>query len=766
MRQGGMRSRWVGCLFGSLLLGSVSQSEAQVLPGADAPNLLAASHTARLAANPPGLSIVIRTREGRQRFAQGERIRLDLEFLDTSGRDYPFHSIGYDRSGRLGIDRVVVEPGAGAEDPLHDYYRALGFGVIGGGLSTPPSPLEGPRTITVDLNEQVRFVRPGTYVVFVESRRFQAPADTHPGLRGPVVVVSNALALEIVPVPGDTPVAATMSARDLRFADSPSAASEMARRLLRLDGPTNRVGADGHELRFGLLGTAHREAALIALREGLAASTRAVDEAVPEVAAFLDVMIAMPRRSVAVGAETDEPAERVRARMALYRCRLAFWRHQALGAGLRGGPADVARSSVAFSQEVPPDCPPMASVDLARVLPPVFDDLPAAQQRLMLTYRWGDVAGPAMLRVLLGLLDPASSTDDQTRDAALVRLAELSASDAVRVSHDDVVSGRLRFSARSLRVPLEHVPAARRTLAAHLRRAREAATPLSDLQEGQGANARGLLPALVRFGTREDLEVLIGWPHAEQAPCAPRASVLALSLSVDRERGERLLRSALSDRGSRCGEMVLEDLARSWPLRLRERVVIDALWHEHLPVAASAARTLALLGTDAAHEALWRRLDQWHGEWVGREADLLRQPSRTDDPVAQATALERALREALLRGRGWLATADDRLRVQASCVTAACREDFSPFRQGPPVRQVVIQAEEWTGATVFRAGVHSFEALADLLDTLTQYPATTTFTWQAGSSHAPARATYLYETLSAAAARRGIGISGPSAAVP
>lgn len=77
---------------------------------------------------------------------QGEVLRLDLEFQNDSGARHLFDPIAYGRSGRLGIDRVIVAPASGVDDPLRDYYRAIGFGFIGGGTSTPPAPLDGPTT--------------------------------------------------------------------------------------------------------------------------------------------------------------------------------------------------------------------------------------------------------------------------------------------------------------------------------------------------------------------------------------------------------------------------------------------------------------------------------------------------------------------------------------------------------------------------------------------------------------------------------------------
>jgi hypothetical protein len=694
-----------------------------------------AAHAGRLAANPRGLSLTIRTDVEKVRFAQGERLTLALEFRDDSGAGPLFDPIAYDHSGRLGIDRIIVAPASGVEDPLRDHYRAMGFGVIGGGISTLPTPLDGPRTLSLDVNEQVRFLRPGVHVVYVESHRFLDGNGSATSRREPLVVVSNLLTIEIIEPPTDRGVLTTLASRALRFADTPQAAEELARRLLRLEGDVNRVGTDGHELRFGLYATPDRTAALAVLRDGLDTGARAVNDAVPAVAAFLDVMVAIPRVTSEDAPAEGEGAARPRERRRLYACRLSFWQRQALAAGLRGGPADVARASVAFTDDAPPHCPQMPPIDMARVLPPVFDRLDAAQQQRMLSYRWGHVAGPAMAPVLRHLVS-TPDVEPETRDMALVRLGELAPIEAAPLSREDVITGRFRFSTRALRVASADTPVVTQALARRLADARAQSTRLSDLQDGQWPIARGLLPTVVRLATPDTCALLVDWPQGEPTSCAARASVVACALAADRNGGLRRLREHLSDRRSHCRDFLPETLVRVSPQRLPEGALVDALWHGRPGMAASAARALAHAGSAAARAALWRRLDAWHERWAGRPGELHVMTPTVDDPVSQELGLERALREALLRGRSWITTADDRFRVRESCVTEACREEFSPFLGGPPVRLVVVEAEEWTGQTVYRVEGQSFDALHQLMERLVLYPKAVTIAWRAGSSHA------------------------------
>ena len=125
------------------------------------------------------------------------------------------------------MEEFVAAPAEFAEDPL----RGLPGGEGGmGGLSGGPVVLsEKPFTFERVLNEWVRFRRPGTYRVYVLSRRVRRAAN-------PIELVSNILTIDIRPAPADW-VAAQIAARggnallQLRFLGSPEAGKELVRRL-------------------------------------------------------------------------------------------------------------------------------------------------------------------------------------------------------------------------------------------------------------------------------------------------------------------------------------------------------------------------------------------------------------------------------------------------------------------------------------------------------------------------------------------------------
>src|SRR5688572_30496105 len=65
------------------------------------PTSFDAEHAAAVAKNPAGVSLTVRTVGGRTRFAEGEKIPIELLFSSSVGDKYELDLATYDRSGRL-----------------------------------------------------------------------------------------------------------------------------------------------------------------------------------------------------------------------------------------------------------------------------------------------------------------------------------------------------------------------------------------------------------------------------------------------------------------------------------------------------------------------------------------------------------------------------------------------------------------------------------------------------------------------------------------
>lgn len=142
--------------------------------------------------NPDGLSFTIRLKNNQTKFHHGEAITLELSFASSKPQKFRFDAATYDRSGRLDLDRFVVDRRDEVVDPLYDYFNSEFMLWMAGGLRGIPDLTDKPYVITAELNEWLRFDKPGPYRLYVVSHRIKSDAGHHP-------VFSNVVEFEILP---------------------------------------------------------------------------------------------------------------------------------------------------------------------------------------------------------------------------------------------------------------------------------------------------------------------------------------------------------------------------------------------------------------------------------------------------------------------------------------------------------------------------------------------------------------------------------------
>ncbi len=123
----------------------------------------------------------------------GEIIPVTFTFVNKSDREYKVSTRPYDRSGRLGDIAFHIDGIADAySDPLDTYFSS--FRGVGGGLSAGPESL-GQYSQVFDLNEWVRFDKPGQYRLYASTTRV-SPKDNN---GKSVSLCSQIIKLKIVP---------------------------------------------------------------------------------------------------------------------------------------------------------------------------------------------------------------------------------------------------------------------------------------------------------------------------------------------------------------------------------------------------------------------------------------------------------------------------------------------------------------------------------------------------------------------------------------
>ena len=216
--------------------------------------ILAARLTAQSAAPPirPEVQMALRCPASPCRFRQGEVISIDLVFTAaTSGYGV---LLGYTERLIFELDRFTVMPSEGASDPQKGCMVAMG--VPGGAYSLTPKPLGSdgtPIVLSLELNQWIRFDKPGKYRVTARSSRARMiDPPVFPWLRsnGQIDLVSSPVEVEIVPpdaewqreqlarIRGQLPITAAAetesqraAVRALAYLDTDDAMREIGKRI-------------------------------------------------------------------------------------------------------------------------------------------------------------------------------------------------------------------------------------------------------------------------------------------------------------------------------------------------------------------------------------------------------------------------------------------------------------------------------------------------------------------------------------------------------
>jgi hypothetical protein len=148
-----------------------------------------------------------------------------------------------------------------------------------------------------------------------------------------------------------------------------------------------------------------------------------------------------------------------------------------------------------------------------------------------------------------------------------------------------------------------------------------------------------------------------------------------------------------------------------------EKYMAAYLMHRTVRVKKSAAQSLGKYGSAAAVEPLWAVFRYFHEYWKGKEAQL------ADN--GEGVGLEMELRNAIARGRHWLATDADLRTIESLCVSGRClqetRQDLQAWES--PLR-LELRSDGVHGTV---AQYYDFESLQDIEEKLGQFPKGTQF---------------------------------------
>ena len=695
------------------------------------PDAFRQENNQKRAQNPDGLLFTAAFKDNQKQFHPGETLKLELSFAASTPKTYALDNASYDRSGRLEIDTFVVDRPDSVVDPLYDYFHSVFFGFMGGGLHGIGEITNKPQLITAELNEWMRFDKPGRYRLYVVSHRVgKMKKGGDPYHSSGVVAVSNVVEFEILPfdkkwatqklnealtVLSKPDVDHHPSCRTLRFLGTTAAASEMIKRFRGDD------LACEFELGFGLIGSPQRDYVIREMESVLSSPQQPVSSRFVSTLALLKVARQRPPLPPYPDGNEEQiklwNAQFKEQRSAYEQLQLDYVRQL-----LTAVPSKEPRARAAALQTLIDYDWLLSAEDFAQArglfasLSEVFTRLPLTAQIRLLESRWKAFAGPAMLPVLRAILkepgtDRAQYDQKELRTIALTRLAELSPDEGRRIILDEIRHPTLRMNASVLRsLPDETLPEFDNLLA-------------TKLEETRGPNATGdtdvITTLIERYATDSILprvKAVFDVPGVGKWSCSPQADLLAYFLRVDPASGGEYLNKAVAARGegfSRCYTFVLVQVAQRHMSREIEDAALLSLDDDDTEVVAQAARILQEHGGADAESALWRRME------------------KLNEATQNQPSIEQSLVAALTKSQGWVATPEKLKRLLALCRGEGSRHEVEQLiATWRPDIYVTFNASDGEPVSMV-VGHYQVNSVDALKQKLLQFPSGTVFRWSA-----------------------------------
>jgi hypothetical protein len=253
----------------------------------------------------------------------GERIVCKLSFSTTTPGKYGIDSAGPLKESRGSVPETFTAiPKGGTADPYVDLSRQLGFGYGGDLLSSYNKLSSQPYVVRTDLNQWLRFVKPGVYRLRAQSSRVSLFTD-HPSPTGAdaVVVTSNEVKVTVLPADPawianevsdikkllDSPLSSAdqkaIAASRLRYLNSESSTAEMVRML------SETVGEPYHSAFFeGLLESSWRKTAIEMLKQTIHGPTTRVSFDAVDLLTKLTLLVEYENRPIPLY-DTKDPGQ-------------------------------------------------------------------------------------------------------------------------------------------------------------------------------------------------------------------------------------------------------------------------------------------------------------------------------------------------------------------------------------------------------------------------------------------------------------------------
>ncbi len=730
-----------------------------------------AQHNRAVRQNPEGASFTLRIlgdRGDKAQFRQGEIISVGYSFTSSLRKTYVLDGMQQDRSGRVDLDKFFLDHREGVVDPLGDYMHP---GSSMGGIGYEATLGRKPETLIFDLNQWLRFDKPGKFRLYVTARRIQKKGEKTFG--NPAEVTSNIVEFEILPRDAEweeqefqkimrlldspaEPIDPILGCHRLRYFNTEAAAREM---IHRYGAPLDDCD---FEYFFGLIGSRHRAFVVREMERRLEAPDQIVSGGYLNLLSHLAYFL---QRKDTFPEEWPRDEQRVKAFNAAWQNRLetlkklefqyierllpalahkqgkarAIGAHTLLELLLGEWLQGVKTESTALRRgdEIDPEIIKKLRAEIITL----FDELPARIQMSLLYSRWKQLADPSMTPVLRRILDARNEKQvneysypiKELRETALRRFYALSPDEGRKLILEEMRRPNSRVDFATLRILKDQtLPELEEILVENLEKARS-----------DDSDRAYLFSSLIeRYATASVLPRVraIYADKGDARSCRYRSSLLAYFLRVNPELGIDLFKQDIAARGSgsqpRCVPGLTEVAKLRWRPEL-EAIAIERLDDPNPKVVADAASMLGQYGSPATEGPLWRRLEKWVQEWKGRAEELMKE-YKHDHPNIWHREAGRALRQALFHSPAWLIDREKLEKLRQSCLD---KDELRQFDMSVKELTDNIQItfspgnDGWGNAQVAHYQCDSFSALKEKIK---QFPEGLTFIWSSYGEDRPA----------------------------
>jgi hypothetical protein len=710
---------------------ALAQSEAE-------PDAFVKQQQRLVANNPAGLNFIVKLKDDKIQFHAGEKIRLELSFSASLPDTYVFDNATYDRSGRLEMDRFVVDQTDAVTDPLSDYYHK-NLEHMMGGLRGIDALRPAPQVISYDLNEWLRFEKPGKYRLYVISHRVTRGKPQHSG-NTPVEPVSNPVEFEIIPATReweqatlaaaarilDAPKKTSLSVgesqrrsacRVLRFLDSESAIKEMIGRFRGEDQECDS------EYFMGLVGAPNHGLTIRQMEIALDGPSQPVSSN------FLSALVSLASTEQNPDGWQEFPNDDAGRKAG--RAQWERWRTnydlivQSYLDRLANAIAHKERTAAAMSLQTvltfhasDQSTAAARKKSLIASLIKVFFDLPPESQRNLIDYSWKQISDPAMLPVLRQLYEHPPDLYERPQPfpgIALRRIYELAPAEGRQLILEEMKRPRLRVTKSVLSLlPDKELPEVEDAI---VRRA----------IERHDENSTALIPRYVSAASLPRLRASFE-NHIGTMACLQQADLISYFLRTDPDFGIDMIRKAIRSREQTgCYTSVLTDAARDSISPEFETLALTYLDDDDPQVAFSAVHVLCKHGSIANKPQIRATIARIINRWREAKVDPEAMTSRDGYyPGFFAESLLRAYALAI----PWVTTADELKELADLCLTEQCRRELKPrdLMAETGIRSYCFNEvrEECT----FTIGEYETLSWTPLTRKAIQYPKGTRFTWQ------------------------------------